>query len=433
MNLATDDIRNHFNHLFNVERSLTGPGNEYTLDYLNNHGAKIDKRYVRSGSTVFDWNVPPEWSVNEAYILNGSGEKIIDYANNFLHLVNYSVPIRKTNMTLEQIKPHIHYSEKDPNVIPYRTTYYDRDWGFCCTRKLLESEKFHPPFTVVIDTNLDETGNMVWGERIFEGQKQEEIVLTTYICHPNLANDNLSGIITNYLLMKFIETLPNLKYTYRFAFFPETIGALVFLKQHPDIEKIKGGSIVTNTAGPGRFKLKQSFDPNHYTNQALQYSCQKILGNDIEIAEFTPDGSDERQFSKPGFRINTPSLHKSKYYDFWQYHTSADDLSIIDIDGLLKVFECYQEWILLLESFVTPKFTQQNGEMQLGKRGLYPSIGGGLNQNMTVDRELEIIMWMMHYFDGTMSNFDLATKINVSIYDVNQIIQKLYSKNILIL
>lgn len=432
MTLDKNQIWNYFSQLFNVNRSLTGEGNELTLDFLNDCGAKLDKKYASSGTTVFDWSVPPEWSVNEAFILNGSGEKIIDYEDNFLHLVNYSSPIRRTNMTLEQLLPHIHYSEKDPNVIPYRTTYYDRNWGFCCTRNLLDSDKFHPPFTVVVDTNLDETGRMVWGERLIKGQTQDEIVLTTYICHPNLANDNLSGIITNYLLMKFVEALPRRKFSYRFGFFPETIGALVFLNEHPDFNKIKGGSIITNTAGPGRYKLKQAFDSKHFTNQAFLYACQKIFENDIEIVEFSPDGSDERQFSKPGFRINTPSLHKSKYYDFWQYHTSADDLSNIDIDGMLRLLNCYQEWILLVEKFVQPRFVEQKGEMQLGRRDLYPTIGGGLNQNLTAETELELISWMMHYFDGNMSNFDLAKKLGVSIYDVNDVIEKLDAKNILL-
>jgi aminopeptidase-like protein len=432
--MSHDGIINKIlNDLFPINRSLTGDGNEETLNYLNSINAQLELKYKSSGDQVFDWTVPDEWWINDAYVKNKNGERIIDFKKNNLHVVGYSKPVHFSSMAETVLRKKIFTSNKSDTVIPYRTSYYKKDWGFCCAESLLKSEKFDGPFEVCIDSGFKENGRLIWGERVFEGLREQEFILTTYICHPSLANDNLSGIVTTYLILQKLDKLPQTKYTYRFGFFPETIGALCFLHEHPDVGRIIGGTIVTNTAGPGKFTIKESFDNTHFTNWVLKEICKRRL-SDFDIVTFTPDGSDERQFSKPGFRINTPSLHKSKYYDYWQYHTSADNLDILDYDAINLISDIYVEWIQLVDTLSTPKFVEDRGELQLGKRGLYPQLGGSLNQadsESEVEYQIEMLSWMMHEFDGTMTNFEFAQLHGYDIFKVNNLIKVLMQKGAL--
>ena len=251
-----------------------------------------------------------------------------------------------------------------------------------------------------------------------------------------MANDNLSGIVTNFLIMKELEKLSELRHTYRFAFFPETIGALAFLNSHENTKNILGGAIINNTCGSGGYKIKKSFDSQSFLNSTLIEVAKKELNDFVECVPFSPDGSDERQFSKPAFRINTPSLHKSKYYDFWQYHTNADNLEFIDYDACMKIVKTYVEWIRVIDTYCKPKFVEARGEIQLGKRGLYPSIGGSLNQgdgHIDTEEEIDIINWMMHYFDGEITNFEFSKLTRYSLYKVNTVINKLYKSGVLLI
>lgn len=432
MKLTISELEKISAELFPINRSLTGKGNETTLDILNRAGCGLERLYVASGEKVFDWTVPDEWWINRGYIKNKYGETVVDFEDSNLHVVSYSEPVHLTGVKKEYLLKKIHTSDKGDSIIPYRTSYYKKDWGFCCSAETLSSEQFVEPFEVVIESGFNPNGNLVWGERLFEGSQKKEFILTTYICHPSMANDNLSGILTNLAIIKKLEMQPKKRFSYRFAFFPETIGALCFLNSHCDIAQILGGAVISNTAGPGSFKMKESFDPTHFTNFALSHVAASKI--DLDVVPFSPDGSDERQFSTPGFRINTPSLHKSKYYDFVEYHTSADDLGILDLDAIDLISDIYIDWINLVDTFCYPAFTESRGEIQLGKRGLYPEIGGGLNQNnddFDVEREIEIMSWMMHEFDGSISNFEFASKRGFDIQSVNGIIEKLSNAGIL--
>ena len=295
--------------LFPMNRSLTGPDNLATLDYIKNrYCPSLIVKNIPSGTQVFDWTIPPERSVKDAFVKNGAGKKIIDFKKNNLHLVSYSAPFFG-RLTETELLKHLHTLKDHPEWIPYRTSYYSKNWGFCCKHSLLASKDFFGPFEVCVDTTLDDQGHLLFGEALHEGELEDEIIISTYCCHPSMANDNLSGIITAAALFKEI-TKQKTKFTYRLLICPETIGALSFLSV-TDTSNIVGGTVITCTGGPGKFSIKDSFDQYHWTNIATHLTVDEHTGGEYITYQFVPDGSDERQYSSPGFRISTPSIHKS--------------------------------------------------------------------------------------------------------------------------
>ena len=418
-----------FDDLFPLHRSITGEGNRQTLEYIEKIIPELESKSISSGTKVFDWTVPPEWNFQRAILRNGQGEKLIDTKDSNISVLQYSVPFEGV-LSENELKEHLYTLPNMPDAAPYRTSYYEQNWGFCCSQDLVNSEKFVAPFYVKIEADSDANGVLNWGEILFPGEEKSEILISTYICHPSLANDNLSGILTAIALARYIKSIKKRKFSYRFVFCPETIGALVFLYSHTDIESIIGGTILTNTAGPGGFSLKQSFDKKHLTNRALLYAARQKLGCNFTTYEFTPDGSDERQYSKPGFRINTPSFHKSKYYDFEEYHTDKDNKEIFDFVGLETSLEVYKNWIKILERDYYPKFIEGRGELNLGSRNLYPTLGGALNQpgkqgvsDISIEEKITIMSWMMHFFDGTVSILEFSEKLNIDFYKVEKILR----------
>ena len=447
--LSQNQIQNIFNDLFPLNRSLTGPGVLKTFEYLRNeHLKNAHLKSIKSGSIVFDWRVPPEWTLYDAYIKNGVGKKIIDIADSNLHVASYSSSVND-KISKEELLKRLYTLPSQPDVIPYRTTYYKKDWAFCCKHTLIESKNFVGPFEVYIDSKHDEYGKLNWLEATKQGSLDKEILISTYCCHPSLANDNLSGIVLAVLLFKFLETIET-KFTYRLLIAPETIGAISFLHQSK-VDKIAGGMILTCVAGPDKFSLKEGFDNKHWINQAAKLALEKHVGEDYIKYPFVPDGSDERQYSSPGFRIVTPSIHKSKYYEYSEYHTSADNLEFISAQNLIQTYEVYKTWVQLIESYSIPKRVDPFCEFQLGKHDLYPSVGGGVKQmssdrlegesNKQLENELsgdfpdEMIIdgfnWLMHLADGNYSNFDVANRANLDLQLVNTLIDKLENKGLL--
>ena len=426
-----------FDDLFPLHRSLTGDGNRETLRYIHDQGLDLDMHQIASGEKIYDWFVPKEWCLSEAFVENADGKRIIDAKVNPLSVVQYSMPFEGV-IDERYLLEHLHFIKDLPDAIPYRTSFYHENWGFCCSYNLVRDSKFKGPFRVKIDSELKEDGHLVWAEKFFRGKQKKEIIISTYICHPNLANDNLSGIITTMALIDHLSKLKSLNYSYRFIFCPETIGALVFLSRHKEIKNIAGGTIVTNTGGPGEFSLKQSFDKESFVNKALIIAAKTILKDDFRLVDFVPDGSDERQYSKPAFRINTPSMHKSKYYDFKEYHTSLDNKSIIDFCGLMQIVKIYEKWFEILEADCTPQFIENHGEINLGRRGLYPQIGGEFNQEgcsspvaISAGQKFKIISWMMHHFDGTLSLIDFCSRTNLPFDEVKTTLHELDNKGCL--
>ena len=316
-------ISTFLNDLFPINRSITGSGVRETFDYICDRflpGAVM--KGIRAGTKVFDWVVPPEWTINDAYVKNKHGKKIIDFKENNLHLVSYSMPIECT-LNEEELLLKLHTLPLYPELIPYRTSYYALNWGFCCKQDLINSDDFEGPFSVKIDSKLDQEGELNWLECFKQGEVDDEILISTYCCHPNLANDNLSGIVASVLLFSHLMKIKT-KFSYRLVIVPETIGAISFLSK-ADISNVVGGMVLTCVAGPDRMSIKEGFDNTHWINKAAHHALNSATGGNYITYPFVPDGSDERQYSTPGFRIVTPSIHKSKYYEFDEYHTSADN------------------------------------------------------------------------------------------------------------
>ena len=436
------------NDLFPLNRSLTGSGVFETFKYIKKFlpGAKIN--YLKSGTKVFDWTIPEEWEVKDAYVINSNGEKIIDFKKNNLHLVSYSSSIDKI-VDKKELLRHLHALPKFPDRIPYRTSYYNKNWGFCCTQKLIDSKKFVGPFKVLIDSSHDKNGKLGWIEYIKPGSTKEEILISTYCCHPSLANDNLSGMVLGLLLFEYLKTIKS-KYTYRLVIAPETIGAIAFLSQ-AYTKTIKGGMILSCVAGRDPISIKESFNKDHFVNKAAHLAIKKLIGKEYTIYPFSPNGSDERQYSSPGFRIVTPSIHKSKYYEYDQYHTSADNLEYITPNALCETLAVHKEWIKLIETYCFPLRKEMFCEYQLGKLDLYPVIGGAghqtaheenkvkskdrkfnLNNKVTIKQaHLDAFNWLMHLADGSNSNFQIAEISSLDISIINEAIYMMYQKDLL--
>ncbi len=436
------EIWKFFQDLFSVNRSLTGSGNLFTFNYLRKtllQSLKIKK--IKSGRKIFDWNVPDEWVVEKAFLKNKNNKKIIDFKNNNLHLIGYSKSFKGT-LGKKEILNHIYTLKKHPNWIPYRTSYYSPNWGFCATDNLLKSKDFVGPFKIEIKTKLNKKGSLIFGEAFKKGTSKKEILLSTYCCHPSLANDNLSGVLTASMLFNYISKKKT-KFSYRLVIAPETIGTLCFLK-NSDLKNIIGGTILTCTAGPGKLSLKESFDKNHWINIATHLTLKKYTNNDYKIYPFVPDGSDERQFSSPSFRINTPSVHKSKYYEYPQYHTSADNLKFISIENFCETLNFYIRWFKLIETLDVPVRTSSFGEYQLGKRGLYPNVGGAIKQkanrvkdnsqsavtNIT-EKNLDAFHWIMHLADGTKTNEQISEISGIDVKVINKSLKIFRSKRLI--
>ena len=443
------NIEKVFDDLFPINRSITGEGLRQTLKYIKrNFFPEAEIKSVNSGQKVFDWEVPDEWIIKDAYVKNVYGKKIIDFKKNNLHLVSYSSPINKI-LTKEELLSHIHTLDAHPEWIPYRTTYYKKNWGFCCAKELLSSKEFEGPFEVVIESSFNNAGKLNWLEFTKIGESKKEILISTYCCHPSMANDNLSGIVLGIFLFDYLLKLKT-KYTYRLLIAPETIGAISFLSQ-ANTNNFIGGMVLSCVAGPDQISIKEGFDKNHWINKAAHLAIKKIIGDNYITYPFIPDGSDERQFSSPGLRIVTPSIHKSKYYEYEEYHTSADNLNYISSKSLLETLNVYKEWINLIETYCYPKRKNLECEFQLGKRNLYPSLGGSINQsaylenfngskqrsfdlnqniNLT-DAHLKAFSWLMHLADGQNSNFEISDKSGIDILIINESIAAMYQNQLL--
>jgi len=421
--------------LFPICRSITGKGFEETVSILN-EGLDYKTKKVTSGSQVFDWKVPPVWSIQDAWVKNCNGEKIIDFQQTNLSVVNYSVAINKCIDKAELLEK-LHYLENHKDWIPYRTSYYKEDWGFCCTYELISSDKFVGPFEVFIDSQLDYNGELLWTEAFHQGSSDQEILISTYACHPSLANDNLSGPVTARLLFDYIKKFKT-KFSYRFIVIPETIGSLCFLNNHISPQNIVAGFVVTTTAGPGKLGIKMAFDPEHWIND-FAISALKKSRKPFEMFAFAPDGSDERQYSSPGFRIPTVSITNDKYYDYPEYHTSADNLEFISIFNLLEVLAVHKQAFHEIESAFIPIRTSDKGEYQLGKRNLFPNTGGSIKQGAALNSDsfklearIEAFSWIMHLADGKRSIENIAKRSNLPINAIEKSVKIFQDEGLLV-
>jgi len=448
MNQSNASIDTYLNKLFPICRSLTGQGNIQTFEILSDLVPGLKIHSIPSGTHIFDWQIPPEWNVVDAFILNNLGEKIVSFSENNLHLMSYSSPFSGT-LTKDEFLEHVYTLPDHPDWIPYRTTYYSRKWGFCLPTSLLESDKFTGPFSVLIDTQLDPNGQFNYATAYKQGVSKDEILISTYCCHPSLANDNLSGLLTASLLFNALST-KDTRFSYSLAIVPETIGALAYLKEQ-NTENVKGAIQVTCTGGPDVLSIKHSFDSDSWIDKIASSIINEYTQGDYIDYPFVPSGSDERQYSSPGFRIPTISYHKSKYHDYPQYHTSADNLDFISSNNISICLELYLQLIDALDSYCIPNRLNPCGEYFLGKRGLYPNVGGSLKQptcsvssgpldstslihegdiQLTHDH-MDAFYWVMHCADGSYSNIDIARRSELPLKLINDVISLFLRNNLL--
>jgi aminopeptidase-like protein len=408
--------------LFGLCRSLTGEGVLQTLQRLQER-IPLEIHEVPSGTDVFDWTVPREWNIRDAYVRDSSGTKVIDFQQSNLHVVGYSVPICET-MSLEQLCPHLHTLPDYPDWIPYLTSYYNEDWGFCLTHSDFE-RLAEDTYEVVIDSSLAD-GVLRYGELCIPGRRDEEILVSTYLCHPSLANDNLSGVVLATALAEHMAAM-ELESTYRFLFIPETIGAITWLSRNRDrLPLIRAGLVATCVGDGGTVTYKKTRTGDAWVDRAVE----KVLidaGDAYDIRDFWPMGSDERQYCSPGINLPVGSLMRSVYGEFPEYHTSADNLDFVTADALADTFAKYLSVFHVLESDATYASLKPYCEPQLGKRGLYRAIGG----QKDMKQSQAAMMWVLNFADGKHSLLDVACRSGLPFGLVREIADVLVEKGLL--
>lgn len=429
MKISNNDINDLINYLYPINRSITGKGNILSLKAIKKL-IPIKIRKFKSGEKVYDWVIPDEWNISEAWIKDLKGNKIIDFKENNLHVVSYSKPIHKF-LKFNELKKNLYFDPKNDKSIPYRTSYYRKDWGFCVNRKQYDQIKNKKNLEVFINSSFKPNGYMHYGELVIPGRSRKEILISTYICHPSMANDNLSGMIMTTLLADFMLKLKKRKNTYRILFIPETIGAIAYCKKNEKLmKKIDIGLVISTVGGPGRFTLKKSWNEKHYINN----TAEKILRNktsNFKSERFNIHGSDERQFSSQAFGINTITISKSKYYDYKEYHTSLDNLDFMNIKYIFESLRIHKKIIEELENIKIYVSNKQYCEPMLSKYNLYPKVGGLIRPRIGKVSSLEIILWLIFLCDGNTTVEQISKQIGVDKKDINKLIKVLMNNKIL--
>jgi len=398
--------------LFPICRSLTGEGVRETLRYINNLIPRLTIKEVNSGTNAFDWTVPDEWMIKDAYVMNEFGEKIIDFKKNNLHIVGYS-EAKDEWISFEELNKHLHSLPELPNAIPYVTSYYKKTWGFClCDSDRLKIKKGR--YRVYIDS-CHFKGKMNYGELLIKGRSQEEILLSTYICHPSMANNELSGPIIAAALCRWLLNNKNLKYSYRILFLPETIGAIYYLSVNREYmtKWTKAGFVLTCMGDDKNFSLLQTKYQNTYIDKLAKHVLNKISPN-YKSYHFKERGSDERQYSSPGIDIPVISIMRSKYGEYPEYHTSMDNLDFISPKGLGGSYDVMKIIIEALENDCNPVATKLC-EPQMSKRNLYSSIGLRSNRQQIETRQL---MDLLAFADGKNDLIDIANLLDVPVWNL---------------
>jgi aminopeptidase-like protein len=420
------DLEKYFDRLWPITRSLTGNGNRETLEILSEL-IDIKTTEIPTGTQCFDWKVPPEWNINEAWIKNSKGKKIVDFSENNLHLLGYSEPF-KGYMSYEELKSHIYTLPNQPDLIPYLTSYYRRRWGFCISHnQFLELDK-NEIYEVFIDSSLDEKGSMTIGEAIIKGKSEKEILFSTYICHPSLASNELSGPLVSAFIYRKLKEQKELKYTYRFIFVPETIGSIYSLSINGEKWKktLQAGFVITCIGDDGKFTYKKSRRGDSLPDRAVEAILNQTE-SEFTIVDFFPSGSDERQYCSPGFNLPVGSLMRTMYGKYPEYHTSADNKDFISFEAMEKSVLKYLQIIEVLERNEKYINKMPYCEPQLGKRGLYPTLG---SQKGTEDF-VTAMMWILNLTDGTNDLISISEKSKIPISQLLPVIDRLIENGIL--
>lgn len=411
--------------LWPINRSLTGDGVRQTLAWLRDqHLPGLTLHEVPSGTAAFDWTVPPEWQVREAYIVTPTGRRICDFSVNNLHLVGYSVPVRQT-LSLDELQAHLYSLPDQPEAIPYVTSYYARRWGFCLRHD--QRARLEPgDYQVVVDSTLFD-GSLSYGELLIPGDTPQEVLLSTYVCHPSMANNELSGPCVATFLGRWLAALPRRRLSYRIVFIPETIGSLVYLSRHlATLKQNVVAGFIVNCVGDER---AYSFLPSRRDGTLSDLAARHVLkwlAPGYKTYGWSDRGSDERQYCAPGIDLPIASVMRSKYAEYPEYHTSLDDLEhVVTPAGLAGGYEALRRTIEAIERDCRPRCTVL-GEPQLGKRGLYPSVS-------TKDAQVPLILNLLGWADGDHSLFQIADRCGVPVWDLYGLLDQLLEHQLLAL
>jgi aminopeptidase-like protein len=395
--------------LYPICRSITGDGIRQTLESIG-RGIPLRTAEVASGTTVFDWTVPKEWNIRDAYILGSDGQRVVDFQRSNLHVMNYSTPIHAT-MPLSELKPHLFTLPDHPDWIPYRTSYYQENWGFCLAHnQMLTLEDGE--YQVCIDSTLED-GNLTYGECYLPGQSTDEVLISCHSCHPSLANDNLSGITVATALAQLLAGR-DLRYSYRFVFIPGTIGAITWLARNMEsASRIRHGLVLTCIGDAGAFHYKKSRRGDAEIDRATAHVLRHY-SESPEILEFSPYGYDERQYCSPGFNLAVGCLMRSVWGSFPEYHTSADNMDFIRPEQLAGSLRVCTAIVDVLEN--NRRYCNQNPycEPQLGRRNLYRSTGGD-----ALGTEISARLWVLNFSDGQHSLLDIAERSGLPFATIN--------------
>jgi aminopeptidase-like protein len=407
--------------LYPICRSITGKGVRRSLEILQRH-VPLDIHEVPSGTPVFDWTVPREWNVTDAYIRDRHGRRVVDFRQSNLHVVSYSTPVA-ARMPLGRLRPHLFSNADRPDWIPYRTAYYTESWGFCVTHRQLEALA-DEEYDVCIDASL-RAGHLTYGEYVIPGETAEEVLISAHVCHPSLANDNLSGIaLATWLAGGLRRQRP--RYTYRFLFIPGTIGAITWLaRNESQARRIRHGLVLACAGDPGPFTYKQSRRGDAAIDRAARHVLAH-LGKPHEVREFTPYGYDERQFCSPGFDLPVGCFMRTPHGEFPQYHTSADDLDLVTPGALAESLATIQAVLAVLEHDRTYRNTNPKCEPQLGRRGLYAALGGPQRRAGEM-----AMLWVLNLSDGRRSLLDIAERARLPFDLVHQAADALLAHGLL--
>ena len=416
------ELENLFDELFPIPRSITGDGFKKSLQIL---GKIVDLNIIKfkSGAKALDWTVPNEWNIKSAYLLNSRGKKIIDFNDNSLHVVSYSTPVNKI-LSFKDLDKKIHTIKKLPNAIPYVTSYYHKNWGFCMShnnyKKLNKKEKYK----VVINSKLKK-GYLIYSDKVIKGKSKKEILLYTYLCHPQMANNELSGpLVWTYLYKILKETGPH-NYSYRFVCAPENIGAACFLqKNKKKVKNIIAGYIVHCVGKDGVVSLKKS----RLSNSIADKAALNILNNSkykFEVIDYFPDGGDERQFCSPGFNLPIASIMRKMFGKYKEYHTSLDNKKFISFKIILDTIKLYHDVLLTIDNNFTPYGKVQYGTPQLSKSkiDLYPKMMNFVDKPRA--NWVHLMLEILNRSDGNLDLIDICNRKNYKLINYLELIKKL--------
>ena len=417
------------NFLYPLNRSLTGKGVRKTLMYIKSLFPNLNIKFFKSNIKVYDWKVPAEWKVKKAYIKDFNKKKIVDFEKNNLHLIGYSSPINK-KLKKEKLLKKIFFLKKQPNAIPYITSYYKKNWGFCCTYnqylQIKKEYKKNQTFDVFIDSSFNKNGKMNYAEYFIKGKSKKEILISTYICHPSMANNELSGPIVSMALINYFKKRRQMNYSLRFLFIPETIGSIAYINRN--IKHLKknviGGYNLSCIGDEKNHSCMFSKKLNHPTDLSLVAAYKKLNIKNFKIYSFLKRGSDERQFNSPGVDIPIASIFRSKYGEYKEYHTSLDNFNLVTVKGLNGGYKVAREAIKNLDNIIIPK-SKFLCEPQLGKRGMYNNLsknGSSIPSQKYLD--------FLQYSDGNFSLQQISKIIKASYTQTKSIYKLLKKKNL---